>query len=84
MYNDPVIFRDPLAERMVADLEAVWSFKARPPNSRLSGMLRAFVAARSRYAEDELHHSSREVSGSTLSSGQALIPLPIAIRTRLS
>lgn len=54
VFDDPVVFRDPLAERMVADLQTLRSFKTLSRNSRSSRLLRAFIAARSRYAEDEL------------------------------
>jgi methyltransferase (TIGR00027 family) len=45
----PVIFEDPLAETIISGMENVPSRE-----SRGSRLLRAFVAARSRYAEDEL------------------------------
>ena len=50
----PLIFRDPLAERLAGVLEPVWPSRTPHPNSRSSRLLRAFIAARSRYAEDQL------------------------------
>jgi methyltransferase (TIGR00027 family) len=47
VFDRPVIFRDPLAERIIGHVETT-------PDFRTSRLLRAFVAARSRYAEDEL------------------------------
>lgn len=54
LFDFPLIFRDPLAQRIVADLEPVCSFKTRHPGSRSSRPLPAFIAARSRYTEDQL------------------------------
>ena len=49
--DHPVVFRDPLAEAMVA---GVGAGQASAGNGRAGRVLRAFVAARSRFAEDEL------------------------------
>ncbi len=46
--DHPIVFRDPLAEKIVGSEER---FSRNSPGSRL---LRVFIAARSRYAEDEL------------------------------
>jgi methyltransferase (TIGR00027 family) len=54
VFDRPLVFRDPLAESLVADLEAVWPSRTPHPNSRSSRLLRAFIAARSRYTEDQL------------------------------
>jgi O-methyltransferase involved in polyketide biosynthesis len=50
--DDPVMFRDPLAETIIGGLESA----SRLTDARLSASrrMRAFVAARSRFAEDEL------------------------------
>ncbi len=54
VYDRPVVFRDPLAERIAGSVGRVWSPWDNTPNSRASRLLRAFLSARSRYAEDEL------------------------------
>jgi methyltransferase (TIGR00027 family) len=54
VFDDPVVFRDPLAGRIVAGLETVRPFRTPHSNSLSSRSLRAFIAARSRYAEDQL------------------------------
>jgi len=53
--DDPKVFEDPLAERIIGS-EALESLKAevREQQTRASRSLRAFIAVRSRFAEDEL------------------------------
>jgi methyltransferase (TIGR00027 family) len=56
LLDDPKVFDDPVALRIIGE-ESPLALKANPhqfETSPLSSYLRAFVAARSRYAEDEL------------------------------
>ncbi len=56
LLDDPKVFEDPVSIRIIGE-EAAAALKADPGQSQrspLSSYLRAFVAARSRFAEDEL------------------------------
>jgi methyltransferase (TIGR00027 family) len=59
MMDDPTVFHDPIASRILG-VEALTALKSDPKWSEqtpLARGLRAFLAARSRYAEDELHRA---------------------------
>jgi len=54
LLDRPLVFEDPLALAMVGPEEAVRSAAEREASRPRSRFLRAFMAARSRFAEDEL------------------------------
>jgi methyltransferase (TIGR00027 family) len=56
LFDDPKVFDDPLALRIIGETEAaeLYAGTGRMEGSPLSPFLRAFFAVRSRYAEDQL------------------------------
>src|SRR5947209_14079655 len=57
IWDEPRIFDDPLALKILDAAEAAEIAATKPSNSLPSSSLRAFIVARSRYAEDNLADS---------------------------
>ena len=78
LLDNPKVFYDPLALRIIGQ-EGAAVLQADPlqhESSRLSPYLRASLAARSRYAEEELADGLQRVFANTSSWEPVLTPLP--------
>jgi len=78
----PLVFEDPLALPILGHATAGWlEANLDRENNRVARALRAFMAVRSRFAEDALANAVGRGVGSTSSSARDWIRLPIGILT---